>query len=112
MSAVLNTPQKTVQTTPDKLPPLEPLTRSQIITRGKAIYETDLKPLLEPEHNGKFLSINIFSGAYQIHETLGDVTVYESSLPDSAGTIPPRFLMRIGYTTAFKRGGRWRRTDD
>ena len=102
MNAVLDAPVSQAKTPPD-----EPLTRSAVIARGKEIYETTIKALVEPEHMGKFLSINVLSGEYQMHNTLSDVAVYQHSLPDvRENEIPPRFLMRVGSFSAFKKSGR------
>ena len=34
---------------------------------GKAIYETRIRPLVEPQHKGKYLALDIATGDYAIH---------------------------------------------
>ena len=40
--------------------------KEEFARRGDAIYERDIRPLVEPEHNGKFVVIDIETGAYEI----------------------------------------------
>ena len=77
-------------------------TGDEITKRGKAIYETQLKTLLEPEHIGKFLVIDVETGEYEIGEN--DLAVSQSAYhknPNGA-----RFGMRIGYRASGTLGGK------
>ena len=49
--------------------PMPPMTiPKDIAERGRSIYKRDLSHLLESEHNGKFVAIDIHSGDHQIDE--------------------------------------------
>lgn len=42
---------------------------SELVKRGEDIYQQDLKQILEPEHNGKYVAIEPDSGQHFIGET-------------------------------------------
>ena len=70
--------------------------------RAWAIYNAELKHLVEPEHKGKYLVLNVETGYYEIDERLGQadarmLTKYQYP----KGTMPPHFAFRIGYPTTF-----------
>jgi hypothetical protein len=49
------------------MPSTEPrYSKEEFARRGDAIYERDIKPLVELEHNGKFVVIDIETGAYEV----------------------------------------------
>lgn len=80
----------------------------EIATRGKEIYETQLKSQLEPQNIGKFLVIDIETGAYEMDENnlAASLRAFDKK-PDGI-----RFGMRIGYRTSGTIGGkRPRRTE-
>jgi len=70
--------------------------------RGDAIYDRDLRPLIESEHRGKYVAIDIESGAYEV-----DADELEASdrllarVPDAQ-----TWLRRIGSRYARRIGGR------
>ena len=72
--------------------------------RGKAwaIYNAEIKHLVEPEHNGKYLVLNVETGYYEIDERLGmaDFRMLEK-YKYPKGAKPPHFAFRIGYPTTF-----------
>jgi len=39
---------------------------TDVIQRGREIYETRLKALLEPEHIGEYLVLNVDTGEYEL----------------------------------------------
>ena len=47
---------------------------NDIIERGDAIYERDIRHLVEPQHNGKFAVIDVYSGDYEIAWRDGEAT--------------------------------------
>lgn len=49
--------------------------REDIVPRGTEIYERDIKPLVEPEHIGKYLVIDIETGEWDM-----DADPYAASL--------------------------------
>ena len=46
----------------------EKYTIDEVCDRGDQIYEEQIKHLVEPEHNGKFIVIDIESGDYEMDE--------------------------------------------
>ncbi|MBC8137625.1 MAG: hypothetical protein H8F28_17215 [Fibrella sp.] len=44
----------------------------ETVRRGLAIYDEQLKPVLEPVHNGKAVAINVETGEYVIADDLPD----------------------------------------
>ena len=76
-------------------------TRDDIVPRGTEIYERDIKPLVEPEHIGKYLVIDIETGEWDM-----DVDPYAASL--RAAKKKPgglRLALRIGHSaTGWFRG--------
>lgn len=66
--------------------------------RAWEIYNADIKHLVEPEHNGKYLVLNVETGYYEIDERLGQADeriLAKYQYPK--GTKPPHFAFRIGY---------------
>jgi len=76
-------------------------TTDEVVERGEAIYEREIRPLVEPEHVGKFLVVDIETGAYEIDadELAASVRAFEKN-PSGA-----RYLVRVGYTAAHQIGG-------
>ena len=66
---------------------------------GKAIYETQILPLLEPQDKGKYLVLDVTTGDYAIHpHRLGAADAeLLSRRPDA---IP--YSVRIGYPTVYR----------
>lgn len=50
----------------------EAAARSEIAQRGRALYETKLKPLLEPTYNNGFVAIHPDSGEYAVANSSGN----------------------------------------
>ena len=68
---------------------------------GKNFYEEHLKPILEPQKNGKFVAIEPESQEYSVGATaLEALKKGNSSFPEKI-----LFLARIGFPTAHKLGG-------
>jgi len=70
----------------------------EIVERGQAIYESQIRPLVERDHFGEYLVIDIDTGEYEID---GD----RLAASDRAAAKRPNtvlFAMRIGY----RAGGR------
>ncbi len=70
--------------------------------RAWAIYNADIKHLVEPEHNGKYLVLNVETGHYEIDEQLvqADLRMLEKyKFPK--GVKPPHLSFRIGYPATF-----------
>ena len=72
--------------------------------RGKAwaIYDADIKHLVEPEHKGKYLVLNVETGDYEIDANLAQAGVRmleKHRIPK--GEKPPFFSFHIGYPTTY-----------
>jgi hypothetical protein len=74
---------------------------NQLAIKSKQFYNEKLKQILEPEHNGEFVSIEPESGQYFLGKTDGEA-LHEGSL-----AIPDKmlFLVRIGFDAVHKIGG-------
>ena len=69
-----------------------------------AMYNADIKHLVEPEHNGKYLALNVETGHYEIDARLGQASarmLERYQIPK--GEKPPFFGFRIGYPATFDR---------
>lgn len=67
-----------------------------LIRKGKRLYETKLKALLEPEHRGEYAAIEPDSGDYYLGHTMSEACEKASAEhPDKKF-----FLVRIGYKAA------------
>ena len=83
-------------------------TVQEVCERARNIYLEQIKHLVEPIENGKFIVIDIESGDYEIDED--DIAADErlnERRPDAVG-----YLGRIGYETAYRIGFGGARTDD
>ncbi len=64
--------------------------------KGKELYETKLKAILEPEHRGEYVAIEPESGDYYLGRTMSEA--YEKAArehPDKRF-----YLVRVGHRTA------------
>lgn len=65
-------------------------------SKGKQLYETKLRKLLEPEHRGEYVAIEPGSGSYYLGHTMSEA--YEKAIevhPDKKF-----YLARVGYKAA------------
>jgi hypothetical protein len=78
----------------------------ELAARGKALYESKLKPLLEPEQKGKFIAIEPDTEQYFLGKTGTEALLAaRAALPDKLF-----FLARVGYPAAHTIGGYgWRK---
>jgi len=84
------------------LMPHPALTAEEIARRGEEIYERDLRARLDMEENrGKFLVIDIATGAYEIDRE--DLTATERLLARHPNAMT--YGLRIGYEAAYELGG-------
>lgn len=77
------------------------LTKEEIARRGQELYEQHLRATVEAGNEGKFLVLDLNTGAYEIDD---DLTASERLLtrhPDAE-----IYGVRIGYPTAYRLGGR------
>ncbi len=76
---------------------------SELTVLGKKFYEEKLKIVLEPQHNGKFVAIEPYSGKYFLDEDSTQVALKAlAEMPDKKF-----YFARIGYKYAHKIGGSW-----
>ena len=93
-------PEEAKFTVPD-----QKYTTEEICARGVQIYQEQIKPLVEPWENGKFIAIDIESGDYEIAEKMLIASHrLRDRLPDAI-----RFGGRVGYPSAYRIG--WRGQD-
>ena len=78
----------------------EKYTTDEVCDRGRRIYEERIKPVVEPEQNGKFIIIDIESGDYEIDEEELEASArLRERRPDSV-----RFLAKIGCKATYRMG--------
>lgn len=69
----------------------------EVDARGEAIYRDEIRHLVEPHENGKFVVIDIYSGDYEIDERDADASVRLLDRRPKAMT----WAARVGYPTAY-----------
>lgn len=68
---------------------------------GKEIYERDIRHLVEADHHGQVVAIDIDSGSYALGENAIDASeLLRSCHPDAVV-----WLMRVGHETLYRFGG-------
>jgi hypothetical protein len=74
---------------------------NQIAILGKKYYDEHLKAILEPEHNGEFVTIDYETGQYFLGKTDGE------ALHKGREVMPNKvlYLARIGFSAVHKMGG-------
>lgn len=77
--------------------------KGDIARRGQAIYDQRIRPLVDPEHRGEFLVLNVDTGEYEIDPE--DVVATERARARFADA--PLFTVRVGYKAAYRLGGRF-----
>ncbi|MGI9067548.1 MAG: hypothetical protein ACR2HX_14245 [Pyrinomonadaceae bacterium] len=74
---------------------------SSLVEDGQAVYEKQLRHVLEPDHSGEFVAIEPSTGRYFLGQTATAALVTASkTMPDSQF-----FLTRVGRNSAHKIGG-------
>lgn len=78
-------------------------TSEQIVELGEEIYAQKLLDQLEPQHDGKFLALDVETGEYELDEDkLAAIDRARSKRADA-----PLYILRVGHPTAVKLGGRF-----
>jgi len=73
---------------------------AEIVQRGQALYEQQLRALVEARHQGKFLVLDIETGDYEIDaDDVRAVQRAKTKHPDAA-----LYIVRIGSPTAYRVG--------
>jgi hypothetical protein len=77
------------------------LTKTEIVERGREIYDRDIRPAVEADNKGRFLVVDVLTGAFEIADT-------DRAASDLLRVKNPEAVMygvRIGYATAYRIGG-------
>jgi hypothetical protein len=72
----------------------------EIVERGQALYDQQIRKKVEPQHNGKFLVLDVDTGDYEIDAD--SYAAYERAAarhPDA-----PFYLLRVGFPAAVTLG--------
>ena len=78
------------------------ITPAEVSRRAKEIYARDIRPRVEPEHEGRFLVLDVQSGAYALADD-------ELEAFDRAHAKAPEgvlYLLRVGHRAAHRVGAR------
>ncbi len=76
-------------------------TSEEIVKRGEELYNRHLRAEVEAGNEGKFLILDIETGAYEVDsDELAAVQRAKATNPNAV-----LYIMRIGYATAYKIGG-------
>ncbi len=75
---------------------------AEIVERGQALYDQQIRESVEASHKGRFLVLNIETGEYEIddHE-LAALKRAKAKNPDAA-----LYMLRMGYSSAYRIGDR------
>ncbi len=77
-------------------------TSEVVVARGKEIYQQQIQGKVEPEHNGKFLSLDIETGHYEIGtDDLTPTMRLPAKRPDAS-----IYSLRIGFRAAHRIGSK------
>lgn len=72
--------------------------REEVVRRGKAWYEQQLRAQVEPGNVGKFLVIDIETGEYEIdHNEVAALKRAKAKRSDA-----PLYMLRIGHRAAYQ----------
>ena len=77
---------------------------NEVASKGQAIYDEKIRPLVDPSEKGKLVVIDVDTGDYEI----------DSNHAAAVGRLKARhpgvitFTVRVGYSAAFKLGNRFR----
>ncbi len=75
--------------------------REETARIGKEIYERDIRPLVEADHHGEVVAIDVGSGSY----ALGKNAIVASDGLRSQHPDAQVWLMRVGHRTLYRFGG-------
>ncbi|NQT13754.1 MAG: hypothetical protein HQ582_13455 [Planctomycetes bacterium] len=81
--------------------PYAKYTPEEVEARGRALYEQQIRPVLEPEHNGTFLVVDVETGEYEHDED--DLRATKRALAKRADAV--LYGLRIGHPTAYRLAG-------
>lgn len=86
----------------------DPAWVEEVAKRGEAIYQEQIKPLVDPVHFGKFLVIDVETGDYEI----GKRMIVASKKLRERHPEAITYGVRVGFLAAYRMGGRNLVTDN
>ncbi len=72
----------------------------EITSRGQTLYDEQIRASVEPQHDGRFLVLDIDTGEYEI----ADAAVDAIRRMKARYTNPALYILRIGRSTAYRLG--------
>lgn len=81
--------------------------REEVAARGEALYEQEIRPVVENENKGKYLVLDITTGEYEVDED--DLIATKRIMAKCPNAV--LYGLRIGYPAAYRLGGFARMTD-
>lgn len=78
------------------------LARGEIAERGTRIYDERLRHLLEPQHSGKYIVIDVETGEYELDED--HLLASDRAAAKRPGA--PLYATRVGFRSLGRVGGR------
>lgn len=82
------------------------LITEEIVRLGEERYEREVRALVEPQHNGEFLVLDVDTGEYEMDRD--EAAAFQRAI--SAHPHGRLFLKRVGFAAAHRIGGRLRVT--
>jgi hypothetical protein len=75
--------------------------REEIVRRAQDIYERDIRPMVEPAHNGEMLVLNVATGEYVMDAD----DILAAKRAKERFEAAPLFTLRVGHKGAYRLGG-------
>ena len=76
-------------------------TSEEIVQRGQALYDEQIRAQVEASHKGKYLVLDIETGDYEMDVSeVAALKRAKAKNPDAA-----LYILRVGYSTAYRVGG-------
>lgn len=76
------------------------LSDAEVVRRGRAIYDSRIRSLVEPVQNGRFVAIDIDSGDYEV----ADAAIDAIDTLDQRHADALYYIHRIGFASAYTLG--------
>ncbi len=76
-------------------------TSEEIVQRGQALYDQQIRAQVEASHEGKFLVLDIETGEYEID--VSEVAALKRAKAKHPGAA--FYILRVGHPTAYRVGG-------
>jgi hypothetical protein len=68
-------------------------TREEIVQRGKEIYDHDIRPVIEADHRGRVVAIDVRTGEFELaDDAIASASQLRARLPEAV-----IFLARVGH---------------